>query len=128
MLALLSLIGGARGLVTGLVFAAATLFAMEAYHRVFVHPLITRTARQDYVRIAELEAEKARAAELQRQITAGAVALEEHRKRLAASEILHQAETDRLEKEIEENEQALENAGRSCRLDQPDVDFILRQP
>ena len=123
-----SLIGGFRGIVVTAVAAAVTLFAVDAYHRAFIHPSIADEARKNYVRIAELEAEKAKAAELQRQITAGAVALEEHRKRLATSEVLHEAETQRLEKEIAENEKALENAGRACRLDGSDVDFILRQP
>ena len=128
MVAVLALIGGFRGIVVAVVAAAVTLFAMEAYHRSFIHPSIAREARADYVRIAVLEAEKAKVAELQRQLTAGAVAIEEHRKRLAASESLHEAETERLEKEIAENEKALEAAGRACRLDSGDVDFILREP
>lgn len=85
-----------------------------------------KRALEGFVTRAELEAERARAAELERQVNAGAQALEEYRRRAAADE-LHDAETEsRLRREISANEAKLAEAGRSCLLDQSDLDFFLR--
>lgn len=126
--AIWTLIGGIRGVLTGVAFSAVTLAAIESYHWAFIHPGIARESREGFVTIAELEAEKAKNAELLRQINAGAIAIEEHRKRLAVSESERERSAAELEREIAEYEEELEAAGRSCILSQPDVDSILRKP
>lgn len=83
-------------------------------------------ARRAYVDAMEKAALASQLAERDRQERAGAIALEEYRKRLAASQAAEQAASDKLESEIAENEKALEAAGRACRADQSDLDFILR--
>jgi hypothetical protein len=83
-------------------------------------------ARRTYVDAMEKAALAAQLAERDRQQAIGAIALEEYRKRLAAAQSAEQAASDQLEKEISENEKALEAAGRACRADQSDLDFILR--
>lgn len=84
-------------------------------------------ARRAYVDTMEKATLAAQLAERERQDRAGAIALEEYRKRLAASQAAEQAASDKLESEIAENENALEAAGRACRLDDADL-LWLRKP
>lgn len=85
-------------------------------------------ARRIYVDAMEKTALAAQLAERERQQAIGAIVVEEYRKRLAAAQSAEQAASDQLEKEISDNEKALEAAGRACRADQSDLDFILRKP
>lgn len=84
-------------------------------------------ARRAYVDAMEKTALAAQLAERERQDRAGAIAIEEYRKRLAASQAAEQAASDQLESEIVENEKALDAAGRACRIDDDDL-LWLRKP
>lgn len=121
-----ALIGGARGLFVAAGAAAAVWVSLSAYDRLVDDPAVAAAARRDFVARAELEAEKAKNAELVRQLNAGAAALEEAR-RLAEADAIADAETvRRTEVEILEYEKRLAAAGRSCKLAPGDLDFLLK--
>jgi hypothetical protein len=88
--------------------------------------LAAHEARQGYVLRAEKRAVEAQLAEERRQRLAGAQALEEFRKRAAADEKLDAERAARQDQEIADYEKKLEAAGRARRLDESDIDFILR--
>lgn len=85
---------------------------------------VARQARAGYVLLAEKTAAQARADELQRQVTAGAQALEEHRKRLLAAELEDQQQTAEREQEILAYEALLSQANRRCALSADDLRFL----
>lgn len=85
------------------------------------------TALSAYVLRSEKAALEARLRETERQRDGAAVALEELRRRRQADAEQDAADEARREREILDHEQALAAAGRSCRLDQRDLDFLLRQ-
>lgn len=121
-----TLAGGLRGLVTAAVAGAATLALAGLYDRLVDDPAVAAAARRYMVAKAELDAERARGTELERQLTAGAQALEEYRRRLAAEQRA-QDETDaRHEQEIADYEKRLADAGRGCALDRDDIEFLRR--
>lgn len=83
-------------------------------------------ARKGYVQEARATAAEAKAAELQRQLDAGAIVISSYQeiaKNVRAAE--EQAETE-VETRIKENEKKLSDEGKDWRLDQSDIDFILR--
>lgn len=84
-------------------------------------------ARRTYVDAMEKVALAAQLAERERHERAGAIALEDYRKRLAASQAAEQAISDQLESEIATHERELDAAGRACRADDADIDW-LRKP
>lgn len=83
-------------------------------------------ARQGYVLEAERDAIAAELRERERQASAASMALEEHRRRLAASQEAQRALADKLELEIAQHEKELDAAGRACRLDDADLDWLLK--
>jgi hypothetical protein len=89
-------------------------------------PAVAAAARKDFVARAELEAEKAKNAELVRQLNAGAAAIEEARKQADADAIAAEETARRTEVEIVAYEKRLAAAGRSCRIDPADLDFLLK--
>lgn len=121
-----AVIGGWRGVIAAAAAVALTSSAWTLYDRTIDDPAVARAARSEYVARAELEAAKARLAEVERQRDIGAQALEEYRRRLAAYEQVEAAEDARHELEIAENEKRLQAAGRSCVLDDADIEFLRR--
>lgn len=106
---------------------AATLVLSMAYDALIDDPSVSRAAREGIVRIAEKTALEAQLAETKRQLNAGAQALEEHRKRLAATVRLADTAREQMEQEIARYETELGRAGRRCELDPADIKW-LRQP
>lgn len=83
-------------------------------------------ARKGYVLEAEKAALAAQLAEERRQRIKGAQALEEARRREAA-DAQRDAEADaRQRQEIADYEKKLQDAGRERRLDESDIDYIMR--
>lgn len=83
-------------------------------------------AQKGYVLASEKAALAAQLAEERRQRQAGALALEEYRKREAADKKLDAELAARQEQELADYEKKLEAAGRARRLDESDLDFIMR--
>lgn len=108
--------------VLAIVVAAAAFTLWLASHDADV----AQAARQGYVLLAEKTAAEAKAKELQRQVTAGAQALEEHRKRLVAAELVDQQQSTEREQEILEYEARLSQANRRCALSSDDIEFLQR--
>lgn len=88
--------------------------------------LAAANALKGYVLESEKTALAAQLAEERRQRLAGAVALEEYRKRAAADEKQDAEIAARQEQEIAEYEKKLKAAGRSRLLDGDDFDYIMR--
>jgi len=115
-----------KGAVYGALGAAAATALLMTYDKLIDDPAVAREARAGYVLIAEKTALEAQLAKERRLAIAAAQSLEEHRKRLAASQQAEALASDKLEAEIAENEALLEKSGRRCTADQSDVDFIMR--
>lgn len=81
-------------------------------------------AKQGYVLEVEKLAAEATAQEMQRQAVAAAQTLEEHRRRLASAQLEERALAAKLELEISQHEKELDAAGRACRLDKSDLDWV----
>lgn len=83
-------------------------------------------ATADMVKRVELEAVRGQLVEAKRQQAAGAAALEEHRKRADAAQA--QAARDETQREQERVAYAirLDQAQRSCNLDDVDIEWLLR--
>ncbi len=95
MIAILwALIGGARGIFVAAGAAALVWASLSAYDRLVDDPAVAAAARRDFVARSELTAAQAQLAELQRQVTAGAAALERYRI-LAEADAIADAEKDR---------------------------------
>lgn len=103
------------------------MVGMIAWDVVVDDPAVAREARRGYVDRAELRAEKAARAEAERQLAAVARARDGYRLALAAADARNAADVERIEREIADHETRLEAAGRSCRLDPADIEW-LRQP
>jgi hypothetical protein len=110
-----ALIGGARGIIVAAGAAAIVWASLSAFDRLIDDPAVAAAARKDFVARAELEAEKAKSAELVRQLNAGAAAIEEARKQAEADAIAAEETARRTEVEIVAYEKRLAAAGRSCR-------------
>lgn len=106
---------------------AATLALTALYDATIDDPAVARAAREGFVAIAEKTALEAQLAERGRQLRAGAQALEEHRKRLAALDRLASTSREQLEQEIAHYETELTRRGRRCYLDNSDIEW-LQQP
>lgn len=106
----------------------AGLALFGAYDRLIDDPLVRREARAGYVAIAEKTALQAQLAKERQTALATAQAFEEHRKRLDAALRAEEQASQRREAEIADYERLLEESGRACRLDQRDVDWLLRKP
>lgn len=83
-------------------------------------------AREGYVREARLLAAEARLAEKQRQLDAGRKAAEGFAALLAEARAREAGQAAIDLAEDAEYEALLEAAGRSCRLDQSDIDWLRR--
>lgn len=88
---------------------------------------VRREASAGMVAKAELAAAEAEADELRRQVEAGRKAVATYFSQLAITRAAQAAAEQTREQEIAAYEQRLEAAGRSCRLDLDDLDW-LRKP
>lgn len=82
------------------------------------------TAVTNLVAGAEIDALKAKAAEEARRRAAATKALEDYRQQYAADKAAAEQATDLLEQRIADNEKELAAAGRSCLLDDADVEWL----
>lgn len=119
-----STIAAVLGLVTG---AGAALALFLAWNTLFDNPSVAKAAREGFVVLAEKTALEARLAEERRRADAARKAVSGFAERLAESRTAQAAAEEKLEQEIAAHEQALRDAGRSCPLDQSDIDW-LRNP
>ena len=119
-----STIAAGFGLVAG---AAAALALFLAWNTLFDNPRVARAAREGFVVLAEKTALEARLAEERRRADAARNAVSGFAERLAESRTAQAAAEEKLEQDIAAHEQALRDAGRSCPLDQSDIDW-LRNP
>lgn len=83
-------------------------------------------ARLEYVALAETAAKAAELEERERQQKAAAISLEDYRRRLATARANESATADRLEQEIARHETELDSTGRACRIDDADIDWLLK--
>ena len=81
-----------------------------------------RKANEGYVLAVERDAAVARSAELERQLNAGRVALDMYAELLRAS----QTGEAEAEQKVSEYAQFLASSGRSCLLDQSDIDWLRK--
>ena len=88
---------------------------------------VQREAAAGMVSKAELTAAEAEAGELRRQVESGRKAIATYASQLALTRAAQAAAEQTREQEIATYEQRLEAAGRSCRLDLDDLDW-LRKP
>ena len=101
--------------------------AMSLYDAWIDDPAVARAARQDYVHKSEKLALEAQL-ELEKKLRLGAQnAAIDYAARLDQAERAQAAAAARTEQEIADYEAKLEAAGRSCRLDGADIDW-LRKP
>lgn len=113
--------------IGGIIGTLFTGFIGSAYDRLIDDPNVRKEALIGFVAKAELEAEKARAQEAQRQRDLARKAAAEYADILAkVREQESEAKAD-LEQRIADYESRLKDAGRSCILDQSDIDW-LRKP
>lgn len=89
--------------------------------------VVRREAAAGMVHVSELAAAQARADELRRQVEAGRKTNENFAAQLAVARRLNAEAEQKQEQEISDYEAKLVAAGRSCRLDAGDLDW-LRKP
>lgn len=83
-------------------------------------------ANRTLVSAVEKAALAAQLAERERQRVIGAIALEDYRKRLVAVQADEQQASQQLETEILKHEKELVAAGRACRVDDADIEWLRR--
>ncbi|MEI5680452.1 hypothetical protein G6N74_28500 [Mesorhizobium sp. CGMCC 1.15528] len=120
MYAVWTLIGGFRGILV----AVAVLASAWAYNKAVDNPIVVAQARAGFVLTAERDALAARLNEEQRQRKASDAALSMLRNELDKQQESELAASERLELEIADYEKKLADAGRSCRLDDSDTDWL----
>lgn len=87
---------------------------------------VAEEARRGYVTLVEKTALENKLKEAKRQRNEASLALEEHRRRLAAAERLDAQQSEEREQEIMAYEIRLSQANRQCLLDRDDIDFLRR--
>lgn len=117
---------GWLSLIPAIAGAVVAFGIFGLYNQWIDNPRVTAAARREYVEIAQLEAERAKAAELQRQRDAAAQAFEEYRRHLTAALANEVAEGRKQEQLIAEYERRIEAAGRAWLLDEEDKAFLER--
>jgi uncharacterized lipoprotein YmbA len=115
-----TLMGGLRGIGV----AAAVLLAAGTYDRLIDDPWVVSQARQGFVVTAERDALAARLDEEHRQRLAAETAADWLRIELAGQEAQAAIEAEKTEQEIADYEKKLADAGRSCFLDDTDLEFL----
>lgn len=120
MAAFWTLIGGFRGILVAL----ATIAGCYVYNGLVDNPVVVAKARAGFVLQSELTAARAELAERERQANAAGQAYTELQKRLAAQQQKDAADDAATEEAIKEYEKKLADAGRSCRLDDTDIEWL----
>ena len=103
------------------VFAAGTL-----YNVIWENPKIAQEARAGYVTLAEKAASDAKAKEAERQRDAAEASLSDLSAKIEIDAAADRQKEQAHEKEIRDYEIRLDQAGRSCRLDDADIEFLRR--
>lgn len=107
--------------------AVVTLYGASVYDRWIDDPAVRADARKEYVHIMVNEALKAQLAEEQRQREIAEAAADRFGELLRLVEEESQAALEHMEQEIADYEAKLESDGRSCHLDDADIEW-LRKP
>lgn len=121
-----TLIGGFRGVLIAGAVAAATIATAAVYDRLIDDPGVVRTARAGFVLESERDALVARLAEEHRQRKAAETASDWLRIEIAGRDAQAAIDAEKTELEIADYEKKLANAGRSCSLDDADIDWLTR--
>lgn len=121
---MLAFLGGFRATITASFAAFAMFVAMTIYDRLVDDPAVARAARENYVRSAQLEAANAKIAELARQLEAGQRANQLFAELLAQVRAENEILSEQLEQDIARYEALLAADGRSCVLDQRDLEWL----
>jgi len=121
MIALWNVIGGFAGIVRMAMGAAA---ASLLFWLVII-PLEVREAKQGMVLEVRAISAEAKAAELERQVSAGRIVIEAYQVQLKNSRAAEATQRDEAEKRISEYEALRKTSGRSCSLDDVDRKFLL---
>lgn len=121
MIALWNLMGGLAGIVRLAMGAAAASLLFW----LIIIPLEVREAKHGMVQEVRAVAAETKAAELERQVSAGAIVIEAYQVQLKNSRAAEEAAADEVEKRISEYETLRKTSGRSCSLDDIDRKFLL---
>jgi hypothetical protein len=124
---MLGILGGFRGLLSGLCAAAITWALLSTWDRLIDDPAVASAARLAFVEKAEKAEAVAMAAEARRQRDAVQKATEEFNHKLLVQEALNARKIEEREQRISDYEKRMEGEGRSDRLTGADID-LLRQP
>lgn len=110
----------AAGLVAALVLAAL-------WDRFIDDPTVERAARQGYVLQVEKRAAEAELAETRRQLAVATAARDRYQLGLAQAQRAAAEHAEQLESEIADYERKLDAAGRACRLDGADLEWLRKR-
>jgi hypothetical protein len=121
MIAFWNLIGGFAGIVRMAMGAAASALLFW----LLIIPLEVREAKQGMVLEVRATAAEAKAAELERQVSAGRIVIDAYQVQLKNSRAAEASQRDEAEKRISEYEALRKTSGRSCSLDDIDRRFLL---
>ncbi|MBN9309007.1 MAG: hypothetical protein J0I99_00840 [Devosia sp.] len=110
--------------------AGAVIVGMLAYNHWVENPGIAKLAKEQEahactIRVTDAANRARQAAEAHYQAV-GEAALEEFRKTSEARDSLHRQVQNQLEEDIANYEQTLEAAGRSCKLDRSDFEWLRK--
>jgi len=119
-ISLLALLNRLPAVIVAPVAVAASLYAGHLWNVVYHDPHVRAAARTEYVNEVTAKADEEMRWEMQRQKDAGAAAVEQLNKTLAAQQADHDAAVQKLEQEIAD----YEKAGARCPLTQPDLDWL----
>lgn len=97
-----------------------------AYDKYVDDPAVARAARQGYVEQMKLEVALEVIKNLKTQLEQNKQILERFRGQIAQSEEARRKNLVQTEQEIQNYERLLADAGRSCRLDKRDIDWLRK--
>ena len=117
---LLALLGGVGG---ALRFAAGAAAGIGLAYITIV-PLERADARRGYVQEDRAIAAEAKLAEVQRQVDAGQIVIASYQEILRNARAKDAADDEQLAKDRKDFEAKLAAAGRSCGIDQSDLDWL----
>lgn len=116
----------ARYGIGALVGASLVWVGFSLYDSNIAYPRIAKEARDGYVLLAEKTSLEAQLAEERRMRTAAELARVGYARLLADTQIRQAEEQARTEQEISSYELALEELGRSCLLDDADIEWLRK--
>jgi hypothetical protein len=107
-------------------FAIAGAALAALFFNIIIIPIKERSAREGYVLIAEKTAAEAKFAKVERERKADQIVIESYQVQLSNVRTLDAIKTEQHEQEIADYENALSAAGRTCRIDSADRDWLLK--